>query len=400
MSSIDRETIGQALCLLSQGLYPYVEEKMRSVYGNAWLSQAKSVLSNKVLPKQHLEDGAIEKKLQEDISLLLKVIHQRWEKAFKPHLSQAERTLVNELIEIRNQWAHSNSPSTEDTYRALDSISRLLTAIGATEAQDVTRKKQEVLQRLSQEANRKNRDGTTSAKENRLREQFQDLLNLIPFQDVLLLDRALTHRSYVYENPTLTEGDNEQLEFLGDIVLEFLAGTFVYQENPGCKEGELSDRKSRLVDNSQLAKFASQFDLGKWIRLGKGEESQGGRQKSSLLSNTFEAILGAYYLDSGIEAVRQIVEPLLQSIAEEEMIPHSTVIPVIYSNPKGSLQEYAQKQGYKIPIYSIIAESGADHTKEFTIAVEIGGNVYGTGSGKSKKEAEKNAALDALGKLK
>ncbi len=120
-------------------------------------------------------------------------------------------------------------------------------AIGAIQAQEVTRKKQEVLQRLSQEANRKNRDSTTSAKEERLRDHFQELLNRIPFQDVLLLDRALTHRSYVYENPTLTEGDNEQLEFLGDIVLDFLAGTFIYQENPGRKEGELSDRKSRLV---------------------------------------------------------------------------------------------------------------------------------------------------------
>jgi ribonuclease-3 len=276
----------------------------------------------------------------------------------------------------------------------------LLAAIGAAEAQEVTRKKLEVLQRLSLEANRKNRDGTTSAKENDLREQFEELLRLIPFQDVLLLDRALTHRSYVYENPTQTQGDNEQLEFLGDIVLGFLAGTFVYQEHPGCKEGELTNRKSRLVENSQLAKFASHLDLGKWIKIGQGEEKQRGREKASLLSNTFEATIGAYYLDSGIEAVREVLEPLLQSIAGEEMSDHQTLSSINDSNPKGALQEYAQKRDFDIPKYSIVTESGADHLKNFTVEVSISGTVYGMGSGQSKKEAEKNAAIDALNQLK
>jgi ribonuclease-3 len=179
-----------------------------------------------------------------------------------------------------------------------------------------------------------------------------------------------------------------------------LAGTLVYQENPGCKEGELSDRKSRLVDNSQLAKFAAEFELGQWLKIGKGEESQGGRQKSSLLSNTFEAILGAYYLDSGIEAVRQILKPLLESIADEEMRTSVNSKSINYKNPKGTLQEYVQKKGYPIPLYSAVKESGADHLKEFTIEVMISGTVYGTGVGKSKKEAETNAALDALNHLK
>jgi ribonuclease-3 len=226
---------------------------------------------------------------------------------------------------------------------------------------------------------------------------LHELLEKIPFQNALFLYRALTHRSYVFENPTQTEGDNEQLEFLGDSVLEFLAGDYLYEQYPGQKEGELTKRRSNLVDNTQLAKFATALDLGRWIRLGKGEESQGGRTKSSLLSNTFESVIGAYYRDSGIEAVRELVEPLFNSVIENLVSQDAT--PETLSDAKGRFQHWAQTNHQQIPEYLVTNESGADHAKIFTVEVRVNGIVYGKGTGKSKKEADKQAATNALRKV-
>jgi ribonuclease III len=390
MAISNHERIGKSLTLLGQGLYPYVEQHMRAIYGNAWLTQAKSCLSQDSTLKRTIEET-----LREDVSALLTVITRRWEKVFKPNLSHNERAFASELIDIRNKWAHGVRLSTEDTYRALDSMVRLLSAIGATEERAIADQRQDVFWLLSKEKSRpETSKSQTSTEESRIREQLHELLEKIPFQNALLLYRALTHRSYVFENPTQTEGDNEQLEFLGDSVLEFLAGDYLYEQYPGRSEGELTKRRSNLVDNTQLAKFATALDLGRWIRLGKGEELQGGRTRASLLSNTFEAIIGAYYRDSGIEAVRELVDLLFDSVVEE-----SARSPETPSDVKNYFQHWVQTNHQQIPQYVVTNESGADHAKVFTVEVRVNGTVYGEGTGNRRKDAEKQAAADALRKL-
>lgn len=393
MAISNRERVGRALSLLGQGLYPYIEQRMRIVYVNAWLTQAKSCLSDDSTVRRTIEET-----LREDVSALLKVMTRQWEKVFKPHLSYTERALVSELIEIRNRWAHGTRFSTEDAYHAVYSMARLLKAIGATEERAVTEQKQEILRLLLQEQSRREtHKSQPSTEESRIRDHLQELLEKIPFQDALLLYRSLTHRSYVFENPTQTQGDNEQLEFLGDSILEFLAGDYLYKQFPGRSEGELTKRRSNLVDNLQLAKFGTELELGKWIRLGKGEELQGGRTRPSLLSDTFEAVIGAYYLDSGIEAVRELVEPLFALVVDNAVSQDATS--EIADDVKNQFQHWAQTNHQQIPTYSVTNEVGAEHSKMFTVEVRVNGIVYGTGRGNKKKEAEKQAAFNALRKL-
>ena len=386
----NRERIGRCLDLLKQGLYPYFERRMKEAYGGQWLSQAEKALSNK---KDTTLKRSTEDKLQ-DIYNLLFIMTAR-DKAFK---SRLERALASELIEVRNKWAHQVSFSTEDTYRALDSMFRLLNVIGATEQETlINQHKQEIFKHLLKEQSRPH-DSQISGEESYIRQRLKELLEKIPFQDARLLQRALTHRTYVFENPTQTQGDNEQLEFLGDAVLNFLAGDYLYEQYSHRRdEGELSRRLSNLVDNSQLADFATELDLGEWIQLGKGEELQGGRTKSSLLSNTFEAVMGAYYLDSGIEAVREFIKPFFESVdtaTVDNHIPQQTLI-----DPKGRLQNLAQTHNFSIPEYVLVDETGNDHEKTFEVQVIINGEFYGEGTGKKKKEAEKQAAIDALRRL-
>ncbi|MDY7024175.1 MAG: ribonuclease III, partial [Cyanobacteriota bacterium] len=341
---------------------------------------------------------SFEETLKEDISVILTVINRRWDKAFKPYLSYTEKAIVSELIDVRNRWAHGVSFSTEDTYRALDSMSRLLNTIGAIEQEPLIDKhKQEIFKRLIQEKSQPH-DSQTSREELEIRERLKELLDEIPFQDARLLQRALTHRSYVFEHPTKTEGDNEQLEFLGDSVLNFLAGDYLYDKYLGRNEGELTRRRSNLVDNSQFANFATELDLGEWIQLGRGEELQGGRTKPSLLSNTFEAVMGAYYLDSGVEAVREFIQPFFESV-ESGVIENNVVLHQQIVDVKGYLQNWAQTNDLPLPEYYVVDEMGNDHAKTFTIQVQVNGEFYGEGTGKKKKEAEKQAAIDALQRL-
>lgn len=222
MAISNHEQVGRALTFLRQGLYPYVEREMQAVYGDRWLTAATSVL-----PYDHTLKRRTEEVMREDVSALLTVMSRQWDSVFKQNLSYAERALVSELIEVRNRWAHKPTFSTDDTYRGLDSIARLLKAISALEADTVEKQKQEVLRILSQEQTRyENR--RISAEESRIRERFDELLKQLPFQDASLLHRALTHRSYLYENPREVSEDNERLEFLGDAVLGFLSSEFMY----------------------------------------------------------------------------------------------------------------------------------------------------------------------------
>ncbi len=186
--------------------------------------------------------------------------------------------------------------------------------------------------------------------------------------------------------------DNERLEFLGDAVMDFLSGAFLYHRFPEMTEGQLTRLRAALVRTEQFAAFAAELGTGPLMRLGKGEEEGGGRQRPSLLCATFEAIVGAYFLDAGIEAARAFVEPLFQPAAARILNAEADV------DPKSLLQEWAQADLGQTPRYHTLSATGPDHQKEFTVEVRLGGEVYGQGIGPSKQAAEQAAAEAALKK--
>ena len=211
----------------------------------------------------------------------------------------------------------------------------------------------------------------------------------IEFSDIFLLTRSLTHRSYLNENPEAIE-DNERLEFLGDAVLDFLVGAWLYNRFPEMAEGNLTRLRSGLVRTEQLAEFGNQLGLGNAMRLGRGEAESGGRQRMALLCATFEAFIGAYYLDAGIDAVSEFLNPLLDSVATQLLITGKI------QDPKSKLQEFVQAEGNGAPRYNTISATGPDHAKVFEVEVLINGKKYGHGVGRSKQAAAKAAAREAL----
>lgn len=219
---------------------------------------------------------------------------------------------------------------------------------------------------------------------------------LPPIRDRTLLDLALTHRSYANEHPEVTE-HNERLEFLGDAVLGFLVGEMLYRLYPEMNEAELTRLRSRLVDETQLSQVGAKMNLGAMMRLGNGAARENGRNNPSLLNDTFEAIIGAYYLDAGITAVANYIQPLFRSIAQQLVDELDNSQSLIDS--KNRLQQWALARYKEVPQYQIIAESGTDNAKEFTAQVSIRGTIYGTGKGHRKKEAQKQAAIAALQQL-
>lgn len=211
----------------------------------------------------------------------------------------------------------------------------------------------------------------------------------LPFQDARLIARALTHRSFINENPDALE-DNERLEFLGDAVLDFLVGSWLYHRYPEMAEGKLTRLRSALVGTRQLADFARTVELGQAMRLGRGEIDGGGRNRDNLLCGTFEALVGALYIDSGFDAVRRFVEPLLADVIEDIIEQRDDI------DAKSSLQEWAQSQGLGVPVYRQVEVSGPDHERIYTFQVVMDGEPYATGQGTSKQEAGKNAAAETL----
>lgn len=216
-------------------------------------------------------------------------------------------------------------------------------------------------------------------------------LNL-PFKDLLLLSRALTHRSYFNEHPEALE-DNERLEFLGDAVLDFLVGAWLYNRYPEMPEGDLTRMRSALVHTEQLADFARRIHLEPAMRLGRGEAHSGGRQRSALLCDTFEALIGAIYLDLGMDAVWSFISPMLDEIANDILLNEKS------EDPKSMFQEWAQAQGYAAPRYITRSSTGPDHLKIFEVDTVIDDEVYGSGKGHSKQTGAKAAARDALRRL-
>jgi ribonuclease III len=212
----------------------------------------------------------------------------------------------------------------------------------------------------------------------------------LPFSNVALLTRALTHRSYVNENPDSQE-DNERLEFLGDAVLDFIVGAWVYNRFPEMREGELTKIRSAIVRNDQLAIFARRLNLGPALRLGRGEFASGGGQRDGLLGSLFEAVVGALFLDAGLGAVETFVAPLLEEAYE-------FILDEIH-DPKSQLQEWAQSEKLGTPQYVTVSSSGPDHAKVFEVEVRIQGMAYGRGHGSSKHVAARIAAQAALESL-
>jgi len=209
------------------------------------------------------------------------------------------------------------------------------------------------------------------------------------FRDISLLNKALTHKSYVNENSQPLK-DNERFEFLGDSVLDLIVSGYMIKAFPNFSEGTLSKIRAAVVNESCLTELARQIDLGKYLLLGKGEESSGGREKNSLLANAYEALAGAVYFDSDLETALNIYLPVL----EKEIAKYAET--ARFRDHKSELQEYTQTHFNGIPNYKIVNEKGPAHAKEFEVVVLVQEIIRGRGNGKSKKEAEQAAALSAL----
>ena len=208
------------------------------------------------------------------------------------------------------------------------------------------------------------------------------------FQDRRLLEHALTHSSYANEHRSGPAGSNERLEFLGDSVLGMVTADYLYRKHPDLPEGELTRIRAALVCEGSLHKVAEELELGRCLKLGKGEDSGGGRQRPSILADAVEAVLAAVYLDGGIGSARKIITRLILDREAEEVDAGRDY--------KTILQELVQKESGQILTYRLLKEEGPDHAKVFTVAVDLNGTPVGEGSGRSKKLAEQAAARAAV----
>ena len=210
----------------------------------------------------------------------------------------------------------------------------------------------------------------------------------VTFQDRSLLRLALTHRSYVYEMPGAELAMNERLEFLGDSILAMVSAEFLYRTFPTLTEGELTDVRAILVRTETLAGFARDLELGKFLIMGKGEHHT--NESPRVLASTFEAILGAIFLDQGVELVRAFLLPRLEPLA------NSIIEKRLFKDNKSRLQEIAQAEVSITPSYRLVGQEGPSHNREFTVEVLLGEQVVGRGQGRNKQSAEQEAAHNAL----
>ena len=220
-------------------------------------------------------------------------------------------------------------------------------------------------------------------------EAFQERIQ-ISFHDISLLEEALTHGSYANENTEMHIADNQRLEFLGDAILDFVVGEWLFHRYRDAQEGDLTRIRARVVRTAGLAALAREIGLGDYLRLGKGENLSGGRRRAANLCAAFEALVGAIYLDQGMERVRAWIHSFLQAHAAEIDAEHAA------KDAKTLLQEYIQANLHLTPSYRIIHEEGPDHAKVFTSQALVGDRVWGEGRGPSKQAAEIAAAEAAL----
>ncbi len=213
------------------------------------------------------------------------------------------------------------------------------------------------------------------------------------FRDPTLLETALTHRSRVYEQGADASSSYERLEFLGDALLGLLVSDWLYRDDEAAAEGLLSRRRQSVVRASTLAAVATRLGLGQAMQLGRGEERTGGRQKSSILGDAFESVLGAIYLDGGMRAARAFLRRELGPDLRETRAASWTS-----DDFKTRLQEAVQARLQQIPCYRIVSTTGPDHALEFTVEVRVGDRILGQGTGTNRKRAEQIAASQALGR--
>ena len=216
----------------------------------------------------------------------------------------------------------------------------------------------------------------------------------VRFNDRALLQRAFVHRSYLHEADEETElQDNQRLEFLGDAVLSFIVSELLFRRYPERREGDLTNLRSALVKRETLSRFAKELRLGDYLLLGRGEEENGGRGRHTTLCDTYEAFIGAFFLDQGTAALRKFVEPRL--MAEIDRVAQHALT----KDPKSRLQEWLQAAKGQTPRYKTVHTEGPDHARLFTRQVTIGKQPIGVGQGQSKQEAEQAAAAMALFRL-
>jgi len=230
-----------------------------------------------------------------------------------------------------------------------------------------------------------------------LKERVNELVPLqkalkYTFNDLKLLNKALTHKSYANEiDPPIK--NNERFEFLGDSVLDIIVSDYMVREYDDLAEGSLSKIRAAVVNEGCLAKLAREINLGQFLLLGKGEHLSGGRQKRSILANAYEALVGALFYDSNLQTVSNVLLPTLV----EEIGKYKNTLS--FRDFKSDLQEFTQDRFTCIPSYQVVEEMGPDHNKSFNIEISVRNKVEGIGNGRSKKEAEQNAAKMALEKF-
>ena len=209
------------------------------------------------------------------------------------------------------------------------------------------------------------------------------------FKDLELLNKSLTHKSYSNE-VLLSLKNNERLEFLGDSVIDLIMADYMFLTYPDLPEGSLSKIRAAIVNENSLARLAIKLELGSYLLLGKGESFSGGRQKASILANAYEALVGALFCDSDFRTTADVFLPQLIEKIDEFMGA------CIATDFKSDLQEYTQNRFSCVPLYEVVGEIGPGHNKRFDVKVKIRSQVLGSGKGRSKKEAEQNAAKEAL----
>ena len=211
------------------------------------------------------------------------------------------------------------------------------------------------------------------------------------FKDKALIKRAMMHSSYINEKHLEKYECNERLEFLGDAVLELVSSEFLFLDMPEVSEGKLTKTRASMVCEPALAYCARDIDLGSYLLLGKGEDATGGRERDSVTSDAMEALIGAIYLDGGFTNAKEFIHKFILTDLENKKL---------FYDSKTILQEIVQAKMEEPIIYELIKEEGPDHNKSFTVQALIGSDIYGTGTGRTKKAAEQKAAYEAILKLK
>lgn len=214
----------------------------------------------------------------------------------------------------------------------------------------------------------------------------------VDFRNQDLLKQAFIHRSYINENPSESLSHNERLEFLGDAVLELIVTDYLYHKFPDKAEGELTGLRSALVNTNTISEAASRIGMNEFLLLSRGEAKDTGRARQYILANTFEALVGAIYLDQGYEQARLFVEKHIFPLTEKVISKH------LWVDAKSYFQEKAQETRGVTPTYGVLSEVGPDHAKQFTVGLYIGNELVVEGSGHSKQEAEQDAARRGLEK--